>query len=80
MNIAAVELIPTETIYAYFSDTVGQPLSSSFEEVGFEHHLIMDNFGTLGFLFALLPFAYTFWIIIQLFVRAECCAKISGKM
>ena len=58
MKIAAFEMIPTDIIYAYISETEGEPLSPTFEELGFDHHLIMENFGTLGFIAALIPFLY----------------------
>ena len=58
MKIAAIEVIPTDLIYAYFSEVEGIPFSSTFEELGFEHHLVLNNFGTLGFILAIMPLAY----------------------
>ena len=58
MSIAAFEIIPTEILYSRFSNVEGIPLSEEFEELGFEHHLILDNFGTLGVVFVSLPIAY----------------------
>ena len=58
MQIAACEFIPTEMIYSLISSIVGQPPNLSFAQVGFEHHLVMNNFGTLGFILGLLPLFY----------------------
>ena len=58
MTIAALEVIPTDVIYENFSVEEPQPLSLAFEQVGLEHHLVMNNFGTLGFIFSILPAFY----------------------
>ena len=64
MSIAAFEVIPTELIYAKWSDVEGKPRADRFKDLGFEHHLLLDNFGTLGFVLACLPFVYFFeWIL-----------------
>ena len=76
MMIAAVELIPTELIYSKVSSVEPQPLSSSFEELGLQHHLILDNFGTLGFMFAILPFLYAFELIMRLLKQFKFCKKL----
>ena len=55
-KIAAFELVPTDTIYEELFDSdplSGTPVSPIFENIGFEHHLVMNNFGTLGFFLAL---------------------------
>lgn len=45
MWIAAVEMIPTDYIYDKMADIEEAiPISSTFEELGFEHHLILNNF------------------------------------
>ena len=63
--IAAVEMVPTDYIYEQMADIEEAiPINSTFEELGFEHHLILNNFGTLGFLLSLLPLAYAmFWLL-----------------
>ena len=58
MRIAAIELAPTDEIYSHFSDLKGIPASDTFEEIGFEHHLLMNNFGTMGLIFVILPLLY----------------------
>ena len=58
MLIASLEVIPTDTIYDKFSEVEGSPRTSSFEQIGLEHHLVMNNFGTLGFILLLMPFFY----------------------
>ena len=78
MTIASVDLIPTEIIYGFVSDTKGEPLSLAFEEIGLEHHLILNNFGTLGFIFALLPFAYLLHLITKICNGVFCCQKFSN--
>lgn len=65
MKIAAFEIIPTDKIYVHLSDVKGIPFSDTFEELGFEHHLILDNFGTLGMISALIPFAYLLNAMLQ---------------
>ena len=66
MMIAAFEVIPTDAIYERLSSVEGNPISSAFEQLGFEHHLIMNNFGTLGFTFAFLPILYAFHGLVSL--------------
>ena len=58
MSIAAFEAIPTDDIYGAISDIEGQPINDQFEKVGFEHHLLFHNFGTLGLVIACLPVIY----------------------
>lgn len=54
----------------------GIPISSTFEELGFEHHLILNNFGTLGFLLSMLPLAYAMFWLLEGFRRSSCkCYK-----
>ena len=80
MMVAAVEVIPTDLIYSKVSNVEGQPLSASFEEVGFEHHLIMNNFGTFGFILAILPFFYAFQFIISLCTVSKFIQRLSGYL
>ena len=58
-------MVPTDYIYEQMADIEEAiPINSTFEELGFEHHLILNNFGTLGFLLSLLPLAYAmFWLL-----------------
>ena len=68
MSVAAFEAIPTETIYfeLFNSDPdAGNPLKPVFEAIGFEHHLLLNNFGTLGIsFFAIMPLFYMIYFII----------------
>ena len=80
MTIAAVELIPTDLFYRYLNNVKPQPISKSFEEVGFEHHLIMDNFGTLGFIFAFLPLAYALYFLIGWCSKFKRCRRLRKKL
>ena len=68
MSVAAFEAIPTETIYFELFDSdpdAGNPLTPVFEAIGFEHHLLLNNFGTLGVsFFAIMPFFYFLCLIL----------------
>ena len=68
MSVAAFEAIPTETIYFELFDSdpdAGNPLTPVFEAIGFEHHLLLNNFGTLGVsFFAIMPFFYFLYLIV----------------
>ena len=82
MSIAAFELIPTDDIYIHFGSDPdgGEPVSKVFEDIGFEHHLLMNNFGTLGFFLALYPFIYlTYYIVVQ-FQGVRCCRRTAKRM
>ena len=57
MMIAAFEFLPTDGWYeSWFNSDpeAGEPFSDKFAEIGLEHHLTMNNMGTLGFMVALL--------------------------
>ena len=57
MVIAAFEFLDTDSYYEYLFDSdpdAGTSFSDKFEELGMEHHLTMNNLGTLGFITALL--------------------------
>lgn len=76
MMIAAFDLIPTDSIYERLSPSAGDAISSAFEQLGFEHHLIMNNFGTLGLTFAFLPILYAFYMLVSLFKhQAKACLR-----
>ena len=77
MLIASLEVIPTDTIYDKFSEVEGSPRTSSFEQIGLEHHLVMNNFGTLGFILLLMPFFYVLQILSSGCGRLCCCKKLS---
>ena len=68
-KIASFELVPTDMIYewAFSSDPEGgSPVSPIFENIGLEHHLLMNNFGTLGFFASLYPFFYlAYFVVVQ---------------
>ena len=77
MKVAALEVIPTDAIYEYFSDTLGRPRDLSFEQVGLEHHLVMNNFGTLGLIFSILPLFMVIQIMTNSCKKVRCCKKLS---
>ncbi len=76
-KICSFELIPTHLIYIHFTEEVGVPKNARFEELGFEHHLFMENFGTLGFVFAMMPFLYFFQFLVSLCSGCKCCRNLS---
>jgi len=80
MQIAAMEAIPTDLIYEQFSQIEGIPMNDKFEEIGFEHHLVLNNFGTLGFVLAILPFLYVLHACTNIFQGIKCCRKFSKKL
>lgn len=81
MSIAAFEAIPTDDIYAKVSSVEPEALSSRFETVGLEHFLLLNNFGTLGFVIAMMPFLYAgHWLIISRLRGIKCCRKWDRKL
>ena len=58
MQVAAMEALPTDWIYSFIMKVEGKPVSEEFAALGIDHHLILNNFGTLGFVFGILPFVY----------------------
>ena len=69
MLVAAFESIPTDDIYAsFFTVDEGRPLNSNFETLGFEHHLLLNNFGSLGFILVFIIFpSYPLYYIMKRF-------------
>ena len=66
MKIAAFELLPTEYLYEnifHSNADGGHPVNENFEKLGFGHHLLFNNFGTLGFVLILFPFFYIIYSI-----------------
>lgn len=72
MEIAAMEAIPTDQIYETISDVEAKPLKPSFEDIGFDHHLILNNYGTMGFVLVMLPFLYAFHAFSDSCKRCDC--------
>ena len=72
-----MEALPTEWIYSFLMHAEGNPLSPSFEDLGFEHHLVLNNFGTLGIIFALTPLMYLMIFVISLCNACSCCRRTS---
>ena len=63
MTIAAFDAIPTEDLYEeYFYDGEAFPINENFEKSGFEHHLLLNNFGSLGIV-CVGYFLYLIWFI-----------------
>ena len=83
MTIAAFELIPTDIIYEklFNSDPDGgNPIDTNFADLGFEHHLLMQNFGSLGFFCAMLVPVYLISFLIKCFRKYKCCGRMYKKL
>ena len=80
MQVAAFEMIPTDSIYEKFSDEEGKPINDNFEAIGFEHHLLLNNFGTLGVFFASLPLIYAVYYCIKPCQGIYCCRKSAKRL
>mmetsp|Transcript_13181 Transcript_13181/g.17922 ORF Transcript_13181/g.17922 Transcript_13181/m.17922 type:complete len:291 (+) Transcript_13181:2003-2875(+) len=80
MRIAAMEALPVDAIYESISQVEPRPLTPTFEEIGFDHHLILNNFGTLGFAFALLPFLYLVHAFAQQCNGVRCCRRFEKSL
>ena len=79
-RICAFEVIPTDQIYINFSTVQGRPINTRFEDLGFEHHLFMENFGTLGFIFAIMPLFYLLHFCTKFFRSCKYCRRLSYKL
>ena len=79
LQIASMEALPTDWIYSFFSKIPGEPISPIFEDMGFEHHLMLNNYGTLGFVFAMMPLLY-FVHAVASFSQYQCCAKFRRNL
>ena len=82
MLVAAFESIPTDDIYAsLFTVDEGRPINSNFETLGFEHHILLNNFGSLGFIvvFIILP-SYPLYYIMKQFHWVRCCRKSAKRL
>lgn len=79
MTIAAFELIPTDDIYSNAGEqSEAIPLADNFETIGFEHHLLLYNFGTLGFFsLGVYPVIYMVMYCCKPFI---CCKKRKKKI
>lgn len=72
MTIAAFDAIPTEDLYEeYFYDGEAFPINENFERSGFEHHLLLNNFGSLG----IVCVGY-FFLIIGNYIASRCCYRV----
>lgn len=83
MTIAAFEFLPTEDWYfSWFNSDPenGNPFSEKFEDLGMEHHLTMNNFGTLGFFVGLLFPLIMLYELINLFQGIKCCRKTARRL
>lgn len=80
MQIASLEAIPTDWIYSFLSDEEGLPYSESFEELGLEHHLFMNNAASLGFVTACLPLLYILHSLTQKCNNCRCCQNFSKRL
>lgn len=83
MAIAAFELIPTDLIYQYAFNSdpdEGVPVNQDFADLGFDHHLMMQNFGTLGFFFVLLIPLYLFDYLLGKCKGIKCCRKFGKRL
>lgn len=82
MKIAAFELLPTDYIYGDVLgiEIEGKPINSIFEDSGFEHHLLINNLGTLGVAIAIIPVQYLIYYCIAPFKSFKCCRKSAKKL
>ena len=72
-----MEALPTDWMYSFLSDIEGKPLSPVFEELGFEHHMMLNNYGTLGFVFLSMPLAYIIHCFSSSCSNIKCCIRFS---
>ena len=80
MTIAAFEFLPMDDIYRVLFNIEGQSFSSKFEELGMDHHLTMNNLGTLGFIMAMLiPLCFIHKIISYCQV-IRCCRRVARRL
>ena len=79
MQVAAMEALPTDWIYSFIMDVEGKPVSDAFASLGIDHHLILNNFGTMGIVFAILPLVYL-TIGIASYCKVACCRKCTKRM
>mmetsp|Transcript_15839 Transcript_15839/g.21453 ORF Transcript_15839/g.21453 Transcript_15839/m.21453 type:complete len:90 (+) Transcript_15839:966-1235(+) len=80
MQIAAMEALPTDWMYSFLSSKEGRPMSPTFEEIGFEHHLFMNNSGSMGVFLACLPFLYLIHYMSTKCESSKCCRRCSKKL
>ena len=82
MKIAAFELLPTDYIYGNVLgiEIEGKPINSIFEDSGFEHHLMINNLGTLGVAIAIIPLQILIYYCIAPCNNFKCCKKSAKKL
>ena len=80
MQIAALEALPTDWIYSFVMEDEPIPFSPAFEDLGLEHHLFLNNFGTLGFVFALMPLIYLGLFFASYCACCRCWRRCKKKL
>lgn len=84
VTVAAFDVMPTDQLYeALFGidPDEGQPLTKKFAEMGMEHHLIINNLGTIFLAFVILLLLSVIHLIMKtLFRRFRCCRKAALKL
>ena len=80
MTIAAFEFLPVDEIYGDLFEIEGKSFSGKFEELGMDHHLTMNNLGTLGFVMVLLIPLCFIHKIISYCKAIRCCRKSAQRL
>ena len=82
MSLAAFEAIPTELIYELlFYQGEAYPINQNFEVIGFEHHLFLNNFGSIGFVCAIYSLLYILYTVTKNCCEClKCCRRLNVKL
>ena len=86
MYVASFDVIPTDMIYSEIFPMEQEPEpigNENFEALGFETHLIMNSFGSLGFVFfGILPILYilSFCLSLACCSFLKCCRRSSKRL
>lgn len=82
MTIAAFEILPMEAFYEIVlgDAAIGKPFSDKFEALGMEHHLIMNNLGTLGVVIVVILVLHFVQKFINWFQGIKCCRKSARRL
>ena len=83
MLVASFELIPTDIIYEFFfasQELEEDEVNEKFASIGFEHNLLYNNFGTLGFMLLCAPVFYIFYYMAVKCRGIRCCRKVTNYL
>ena len=67
----------------HYSQTIeAEPLNNNFESVGLEHFILLNNFGTFGFMiFVIFPIMYLLFYLTKCCHKScKCCKKVSKRI